>query len=39
MKRPKFAPVYIMPTLIVRAVRAALGLPLPPVAVVWRRVP
>lgn len=39
MKRPKFEPVYILPTLIARAVRAALGLPRLPVAVVYRRVP
>ncbi len=37
MKRPPLRPVFIMPTLIARAVRAALGLPPLPVAVLYVR--
>lgn len=36
MKR-NVRPVFIMPTLVCRAVRAALGLPPPPVAVIFVR--
>ena len=35
MKPPKLKPLFIMPTLIARAVHAALGLGRLPVATIW----